>query len=173
MGVKIFSIILLLFVLEIAFLTTHEPITLDIKSSPLDFSNITFEQIQAYILTKEGTQATLKAQKALAYNDRNELYKVDANLYNSSHIDTIKADKAIQKDEIVHLYSDISYESNNTMLLKSDELLYNTKTKIAKSLAPFSLNHKNMNAKGSSFVFDTLQNILHAKYVTLTLEEEK
>ncbi len=173
MAVKIFSIILLLFVLEIAFLTTHEPITLDIKNTPLDFSNITFEKVQAYVITKDGMQATLKAQKALAYNNRNELYKVNAKVYNPTHIDTIKADRAIQKEVLLHLYSNISYESNNSMLLKSDELLYNTKTKIAKSLSPFSLVHKKLYAKGSRFVFDTKQNILHAKYIKLTLKEEK
>lgn len=173
MAVKIFAIILLLFVLEIAFLTTHKPITLEIKNTPIDFSNVTFENINTYIVTKEGIKATIWAKKALAYDTRNELYNTQSTLYNPTHIDYIKADKVIQNGEDLHLFGHIRYESNTSMLLKSDELLYNTKTKIVKSLSPFTMQHQELDSKGENFVFDTKQNILHATYVTLTLEEEK
>ena len=173
MAVKIFAIILFLFVLEIAFLTTHKPITLEIKNTPIDFSNVSFENIDTYIITKEGIKATLLAKQALAYDTRNELYNTQSTLYNLTHTDHIEADKAIQKGETLHMFGHIRYESNNSMLLKSDELVYNTKTQIVRSLSPFTMQHQKLDSKGESFVFDTIQNILHATYVTLTIEEEK
>lgn len=172
MAIKIFAIILLLILMEITFLSTKEPITLDIKNIKIDFSDISFEKLNAYLLTPEGIKGDLKASKALIYTTRNELYNIDAILYFEDHNDTLKADKAVYRKEILHLINNIYYRSNSTFLLKSDDLVYNIDTERVVSNTPFLLEYNSSQAQGNYLVYDAPLRHVKAKKVIFTFEED-
>ncbi len=173
MAVKIFAIILLLVIMEITFLSTKEPVTLEIRQPKLDFSDITFENLNAYLLTKEGLQGELRASRALAYKERNELYNIHTVLYFSDHNDTLQADKAIYRQNILHLLDNIVYKSNETFLLKSDDLVYNIDTERVISNTPFLLEQNRSRATGSYLVYDTRKREVSARDITFTIEEDR
>ncbi len=172
MAIKIFAIGLLLFILEIAYLSTHEPITLEIKKQNMDFSDITFENINAYVLTTEGIKTTLEASKALSYKDKNMLYNIKSHLIFDKRADTIIADEALHQNNTLYLKNNVVYESNNSTLLKSDDLVYNINKGIAISNAPFIMKQTNIDAKGSYFVYNTKEQYIKAKNIVINIEEK-
>ncbi len=172
MAIKIFAIGLLLFILEIAYLSTHKPITLEIKKQNIDFSDITFENINAFVLTKEGIKSTLKASYALNYKDKIMLYDIDSHLIFDKRADTIKADEAMHQNDTFYLKKNVVYESNDSTLLKTDDLVYNTTKGTAISDAPFIMKQENLDAKGSYFVYNTKERYIKAKNIVVNIEEK-
>ena len=172
MAVKIFAIILLLLIMEITFLSTKEPVTLEISHPKLDFSDITFENLDAYLFTVEGLRGELEASRALIYKDHDELYDIYAILYFSDHNDTLSARKADYRGEILHLSDDIVYRSNDTFLLKSNDLVYNIDTEVAVSQTPFLLEQNSSKATGDHLIYDAIKREVKAKDVVFTIEEE-
>ncbi len=172
MAVKIFAIGLLLFILEIAYLSTHKPITLEIKKQNIDFSDITFEDINAYVLTENGVKTTLEASKALSYKDKNMLYDIKSHLIFDKRADTIQADEAIHQSDTLYLKNNVIYESNDSTLLKSDDLVYNIDKGIATSNAPFIMKRKNFDAKGSYFVYNAKERYIKAENIIVNIEEK-
>ena len=158
--------------MEITFLSTKEPVTLEIKHPKLNFSDITFENLDAFLFTPEGLKGELKSSKTLIYKDHDELYDIYAILYFSDHNDTLKAKKAHYKGNILHLTDDITYRSNNTFLLKSDDLVYNIDTEVAVSQTPFLLEQNGSKATGNHLVYDAIKREVKAEDVVFTIEEE-
>ena len=158
--------------MEITFLSTHEPITLQIKQPKIDFSDITFETLDAYLLTPEGIKGHLEASKALAYKERNELYDIKSIIRFEDHEDKVKADKAVYRTDILHLINNIVYDSNGTFLLKSDDLVYNINKDIVISKTPFQLEHNNSSATGKYLIYNAKERFVKAKHIVFTIEEE-
>ena len=158
--------------MEITFLSTKEPVTLEIKQPKLNFSDITFENLDTFLFTPEGLKGKLQASTALIYKEHNELYGVRTILWFNDHNDTLRADKALYRQNILHLINNISYRSNNTFLLKSDDLVYNIDTEIAVSKTPFSLEGNRSKVTGSYLVYDTVKREVKANNVVFTIEEE-
>ena len=173
MAVKVFAIILLLLIMEITFLSTQKPVTLEIKHPKLDFSDITFENLDAFLFTPEGLEGKLEASKALIYKEYDELYNIRSVLWFNDYNDTLRADKAFYRKNILHLKNHIFYRSNNTFLLKSDDLVYNIDTEVAISNSPFSLEGKHSKATGSYLVYDTVKREVKANNVVFTIEDEE
>ena len=173
MVIKIFAVVLLLLVMEITYLSTQEPITLQIRQPKIDFSDVTFEKLDAYLITTERIKARLTADRALTYKTRNELYDINATLHFDDHDDSLVAQKAIYRPRTLHLINDIVYDSNHSLLLKSDDLVYNTHTDIAISHTPFRLEQKRAVAEGSYMEYHAKTRHLKANDVVFTIEEEE
>ncbi len=173
MVVKIFAIVVLLLVMEITFLSTQEPITLELKHEKIAFSDITFEKLHAWLITTEGLRGVLKAAKAQSFQTRNELAEVNATLFFTDHRDYIRADKALYTPEKLHLLDHIVYDSNHSLLFKSDDLVYNMQNGIATSNTPFTLEQDGARARGKSLVYDTKRRYAKAEDIIFTIEEEE
>ncbi len=173
MGLKIFAIILLLLVMEITFLSTQEPITFQVKPPRVDFSDITFEKLDAYMITPEGLKAQLQASKAESFKTRDELYDINATLYFRDHSDYLQARKALWQPETLHLTDDVRYDSNHTLLFKSDDLVYNVQSDIAVSGTPFRLEQNRSIVTGTYLEYHAKARYVKADRVTFTTEEEE
>lgn len=163
---------MLLLVMEITFLSRQEPITFQIKQPKIEFSDVTFEKLDATLITPERIKARLKADKALVYKDRNELYDINATLHFDDHDDWLQAQKAVYRPDEVRLIGDILYDSNHTLLFKSDDLVYNTRTDIAVSPTPFVLQKDGSTAEGKTMRYDAKTRHVTAEYVQFMIEEE-
>ncbi|HHD83652.1 MAG TPA: LPS export ABC transporter periplasmic protein LptC [Campylobacteraceae bacterium] len=173
MVLKIFAVVILLLVMEITFLSTQEPITLEIKQSNILFSDVTFEALHAYLITTEGLRADLRARRAETFKTRHELEEINATLFFSDHKDYIRADRGLYAPKTLHLLQDIVYDSNHSLLFKSDDLVYNMQNGIAHSDLPFTLLKDGAQAEGTSLRYDTRRRHVTAENIVFTIEEEK
>ena len=173
MVVKIFAIAILLLVLEITFLSTQEPITLELKKSKIAFSDVTFEHVQAYLITTEGMRGLLKAAEAQSFGTTNELSQIDATLFFKDHHDYITADRARYTPDRLHLFDHIVYDSNHSLLFKSDDLVYNIQNGIVTSHKPFTLDKDGAHAEGDSLLYDTKKRFAKAEKIRFTINEKE
>ena len=172
MAVKIFAIILLLVVMEITFLSTKEPITLEISHPKINFSDVTFENLKAHLITPEGMKGEMTASAALIYKTHDQLYHPNAILYFKERNDTIRADEAIYRSGILHLRHNVRYRSDAIFLLKSDDLVYNIAKERAVSHSPFWMEYNRSTASGKTLLYDAKKGYVKAHEVVFTHEEE-
>jgi len=164
-GVKIFAIFTFLFLFEIIFLNTNKFKDTSKRKNNLDYTDISFNNIDSYLITKDGVSSTLKASKVLKYKDRIDLFDINAMVTKNSKKSYIKADKSSIKEDIINLTGDVKYEDNNSIEIKSENLVYNKKSKIVTNKEPFVFNSKQGDINGNNLYFDQENGIVKAKNI--------
>ncbi len=154
MGLKIFSIILILFIAEITFLSTKKPKELKVSKKDINYSTIEFRGLQGCSIDKTGISQRITASRARKFKTHDELYDLNTTFIENNISHRLTAKRAHFKDDIFRLTKEVYYENNQSMQIKSEELEYNTKTKIAESKTPFTLTSKQGEMHGDTFVYD-------------------
>ena len=170
MGLKIFSIILILFIAEITFLSTKEPKILKVSKKDINYSTIKFTTLQGCTIQKEGISQRIRASKALKFKTYDELYDLNTSFLEQGIRHTLIAKKARYQDDILYLTGDVLYENNQSLHIKSKELEYNVKTKIAKSPVAFTLSSNQGIMIGDSFVYDMKNGALKGEKMHYSFE---
>lgn len=163
MALKIFAIAIILFLAEIVFLTTKDFKDSSNDRKDLDFTDISFENIQSYLITKESCEAKLEASKVLKYKDYAKIYDIKTEFTRQDRQNNIKANYALLKGDIIHLTGAVHYEDNASLVINSEDLVYNTKTKIVTIDLPFTLTSDGGNVKGNNLIYDQNSGTIKAK----------
>jgi LPS export ABC transporter protein LptC len=154
MALKIFTIILALFVAELTFLATKKPKELNHKKKQIITSDIEFTNLSGANIDKFGVKNHINAKKAIKFATYNEMYDIDASFSEKNLTHNIKAKKAIYKDEYLTFENNVIYENNQSLYIKTQNLEYNTKTEVASSSKAFILTSKESTMRGEGFVYD-------------------
>ncbi len=170
MALKLFTILLALFVAEITFLAFKEPKTISTKKDTLNHSTIKFTNIQSYSIDKNGIQNSIKASKALKFTQHDEIYDINISYKNDNREDQISAKKAIYTNGIFYLTQNVFYENNLSISLKSEELEYDSKNRVARSNLPFKFYNKQGNMIGEGFRYDIQNQIFKSNKVKFEIE---
>ncbi len=173
MGLKIFTIILILFIAEITFLSTKEPKSLQRAKKDINFSTITFTSLQGVHIDSHGISDHIAASKALKFKTHDELYDLNASFQQQGITHQLHAKKARFQNDNLTLQEDVKYENNQSMQIKSRELEYNTKTKIVKSTSPFTLTSKQGIMIGERFEYDMAKKSLKGEKMHYTFEDKE
>jgi len=168
MALKIFAIAMVLFLAEVVFLTTKDFKDSSTDRKDIDFTDIAFEDIKSYLITKDGCEAKLKAEKILKYNNHAEAFNVETEFLKQDKKNYIKANKAIIKNSIIHLTDNVNYENNASMHIKSEDLVYNTKTKVTTIDSPFILTSNQGTVRGKHLSYDQKNGIIKADNINYT-----
>jgi len=171
MALKIFAIAIILFIAEIVFLTTKDFKESTTDRKDIDFTDITFEKIQSYHITREGCKAKLEASEVLKYKDYAKIYDIKTEFTHKNKQSHIKADKALLSGDRIHLLGDVNYEDNESLEIKSEDLLYNTKTKIVTIDVPFRLTSQSGNVAGNNLIYDQINGTIKAKNIKYESEQ--
>lgn len=154
MGLKIFAIILILFIAEITFLSTKEPRVLKVTKKDIRYASIEFKGIKGCSLDKNGISEQLTASSASKFSTYDELHDLNTTFHQNGLSHTLIAKRARYQYNDLYLSGDVHYENNESMHIKSEELEYNTKTKIVQSASAFTLTSDKGVMHGDSFVYD-------------------
>ncbi len=154
MGLKIFTIILILFIAEITFLSTKEPKVLNVSKEDINYSTIKFIGLQGASIDANGISERIVASKALKFKTHDELYDLNTTFHKEGVSHTLIASQARYQNELLFLKGDVTYENNQSLHIKSEELEYNVKTKIVTSPSAFRLTSNKGIMIGDSFVYD-------------------
>ncbi len=173
MALKIFAIAIILFLAEIVFLTTKDFKDHESLRDDIDFTDIAFENIDGYLITKNGIEVKLKASKVLKYSDKSKIFDIKADFLHQNIKNQITAEEATLKEDIMELNKNVHYENNNSVQIDTQNLVYNTKTEIITAKFPFTLTSNKGDVKGDSFIYNQKNGIMKAQKIKYTSLETK
>ncbi len=165
MGVKIFSIVLILFAAELLFLSTKEPKKISISKEDINYTTIEFENLNAFKIQKDGVHDSLKASKALKYKNYSKLFDIDTKIKKDGLLHNISSKSATYTTDKITFTPNVKYENNNSITIKTDILTYLIDKKVASSDKPFELIGKNYRVSGDSFHYDIKDGKLDGKNI--------
>lgn len=112
-----------------------------------------------YTLTSESMNRIVHSKKAIRYKNRDEMYNGILTLRgkDSKNIvitDTLLSDKIVKRGDNFKFLNNVKFTRNDYVNLKTDELLYNSKTKVATNSLPFEGNYFKNYIKGVNIYLD-------------------
>ncbi len=173
MALRIFAIAILLFLAEIVFLTTKDFKDYQNEKNDIDFTDIAFENINGYLITKDGLEAKLDASRLLKWGDRSQLFDAQALFLHQNRQNSISANEVLLEEDTMYFSGDVHYENNESLDIKSQTLVYNTKTEVLDSTMPFKLTSMQGDVNGDSFVYEQKEGIIRIKKVKYTSFENE
>ncbi len=174
MGVKIFTVLLFLFVAELTFLATKEPKDLSHKDEIALQTDLSFSALHGTFMTPEGVTQELHASKAIRYNDHETLEDINASYTEGNLTHQVRAKSATHRDHMIRFEDQVFYQNSQDLRILTQILEYNMTQKVITSPTPFQLWQKrDIQAKGSGFVYDLAQKKLQATQVHYIQEVEE
>ncbi len=173
MVIKVFAIVVVLFLAEIVFLSTKDFDDKQNDRKDIDFTDIAFENIEAYLISKDEVVAKLEAKKVLKYSQKSEIFDIKAEFLHKNLKNSIVSDKATLEGDIMKLSGDVHYENNNSIKIDTQNLLYNTKTEIVLTNYPFILTSLRGDVEGDSFIYDQKSGTIKADKIKYKSFETK
>jgi len=124
---------------------------------------IGFENSQMYEITTNGITQIVESKKALVFDDRKELYDASIVLKKQNKDDTIStdivsADAIIKVKNNIYLTGDVNCQLADGTVIKTEQLNYNIKNKIAKNSTTFEIKRLTDQFSGRDLYFDGIKN---------------
>ncbi len=165
MALKIFTIIMALFVAEITFLATKEPKKLKNKERKILTANLEFDKLKGFSIDEKGVTNSLHASKVLRFDNKEQLFDIDAKYIDKNITHLIKAKEAIHQNDTIVFKERVDYQNSKEIEIVGKNLEYNIKTKVISSAMPFELKKDNTTLYGKNFIYDMKQELLQANKI--------
>lgn len=129
------------------------------KSVDKDIPLLIFDEPIMYTLTTQSMNRIVYSKKATRYKDRDQLINGALTLRsmdskNGEITDTLLSDMIIKRGDDFKFLNNVKFTRNDYVTIKTNELLYNSKTKIATNTLPFEGNYFNHYIKGVNIYLD-------------------
>lgn len=154
MAIRIFYFGIAIFSVMMVILSVQTPYFSDFFKNELNLAETEMSKIVDYEVTNEKINARYKAQKGIRYKDKDEFENFKGLVLGNDTNHTLSSKKAIYKGEIIEFLDDAKYKNSDEINYISDEIIYNTKTKIATSNKPFILWQNENNVTGLTLKYD-------------------
>ncbi len=175
MVIKLFVFLILLFSILSYFIPVENT---NKKESNEDIAMLTFNDSTMYTLNTSNMNRIINAKKVLRFKSKDVMHKGSLILKskdqnNKEITDILFSDIIIKRgDEFTFKYN-VKYTRDNFISLNTNELLYNSKSKIAKNTLPFEGNYYNNYIKGENIYLDLLNYNMKSNNAHFEIEIEK
>lgn len=123
-------------------------------------AQIIFDNSTLYTLNTENIDKIVNSSQALRYKNRDVLYDGKIILRaNDETTDYIESDIIVRRKDNYKFLNNVKYNKDNNILLNTQELFYNTKTKIAKNNKPFDGYYYDSKLEGTNLYLDSTKSI--------------
>ncbi|OQX75115.1 MAG: hypothetical protein B6D59_00210 [Campylobacteraceae bacterium 4484_4] len=173
MALKILVLVLLLFVFEIAFLTTKEPKIFEELKQDINFTDISFDHIRAFSITPNGIEAQVTAAQVKKHTTFSELFDTDAYFINRNVLDHVRSDYTRFENNLFTFSDHVLFENNTSLKIRSHKITYDTQKRVATSHTPFILTSLEGNATGDNLFYDRMRGIIRADHVKFVISERE
>ena len=134
-------------------------VTIDEESSSSvkkEKAQIVFDNSTLYTMSTQNIDRIVNSTKALKYKNRDVMYDGKIILRaKDNRTDYIESDVIIKRKDDYKFLNNVKYNKENDITLNTNELFYNTKTKIAKNSKPFDGYYYEHKIKGTNLYLDT------------------
>jgi len=150
--VKIFYFVVAIFSAVMIFLAAQDPYLANVLKVDTKISNMQVNDVVDYEINSTKISGVYESDELNRYSDRDEFLDF--------------------KDEII-FQKNANYENNDSLKFKSDEVIYNTKTKIVRSEANFTITRNGDKALGDSGSYDLGKKQTQIKGLRAWVEEKQ
>jgi len=142
---------------------------------PLDIKQQTFKNVPVfeissftlYEIDKNSLSTFMKGDSAVKYSDKYLISNINYTDNSKKYLANMQAKQGIYKDNIINLVGDVTYDREDGLAFKSQELIYNKKTNITKTDKSFMLYQGKNSVIGTSLRYNNVLNNAEAKNVTV------
>ncbi|PLY05104.1 MAG: hypothetical protein C0625_13800 [Arcobacter sp.] len=143
-----------------------------------DIVLLSFNDSTMYTLTPDSMNRIIYSKKVLRYKNRDVMIEGALTLKgkdkdNKEITDILYADIIIKRDDIFNFFNNVRYRRDETITLNTDELFYNSKSKIATNTLPFDGTYFNNYIKGEQIYLDMNKYYMKANDTHFEVEIQK
>ena len=153
MVIKIFYIVIAIFSVAMVFLSVQTPYFEEMFKENLNVSNMEMQGVKDYQVG-EKISGEFRAKNVIRYKDRDEFYEFEA-VINDDMNHTMSSQTATKKGDNIKFNGDAHYQNSDNFDYKSEEIIYNQKTKIVRSDVPYTLTQGENKVTGDKISYDT------------------
>ncbi len=171
--VKIFYFVVAIFSVVMIFLAAQDPYLANVLKIDTKISNMQINDVVDYEINSTKISGVYEADELNRYNDKDEFLDFKAKILRGNLKHFLSSDKAISQNDEIIFQKNANYENNDSLKFISDEVIYNTKTKIVRSEANFTLIRNNDKALGESGSYDLGKKQMQVKGLRAWVEENQ
>lgn len=171
--IKIFYLVIAIFSVTLAFLFSSDPYYAEQFKRNLQVSNTQATNFTDYEINASKVAAIYKANEINRYDKFDEAKGFSATILRGAQTHFLSSDSALMKANEVKFTGKAHYENNESLKFSSDEIIYNTQSKIVRSDVPFVMTQGSDRANGSSISYDTTKQQIKAKDIKAWVEQER
>ena len=165
MGISKFLFVLIILTIVFLFLEKEVVVT---NISKQEKPKVSFYNSTMYEITESSINQIVISEIAKLYNKREELYEatiVTKAKENSNNNDTntVSGNKIIKKEDIIYLTGAVNLILSDKTNIKTEQLDYNTKTKIATNKVDFVAIRDNDTFYGNTLFLDSINEKIEAQ----------
>jgi len=172
MGINKFMILLIIFTVIFLFVDKEQRVTTVKKEEK---PKVSFFDSVMYKITEKNVEQIVRSKQADIYNKTDKLtdaiiiVKSDKNSYDTN---TISANSMVKIGDKVYLSDSVNLQLSDGTSIKTEQLNYNLKTKIAENSVPF-VGVKNEDIfRGTNLFLDSISEHIKAKKATIKMKVE-
>lgn len=172
MAIKNFALFLFLFAIGGLFFSSQTTQSQIIsKEKPM----LVFDNSTMYTLSELGVERIVNSTKAERYKNKDIMQngKIIMRAKDRNITDYVSANTIIKRGDKFEFLKNAKYNRENYISLKSDEMFYNAKTKIATNNIPFKGRYYDNILNGEKLYFDTNTSVIKANKAHFEIETEK
>lgn len=175
MAIRLFAISLFV----VAILSYFIPVQMDNKNiAEDDVPLLTFNNSTMYTMDTQSMNRVVYAKQALRYKTKDIMNNAamtmkDFDKNGKEITDTLYADVIIKKGDIFNFFNNVKYKRDDFVTLNSDEMVYDSKRRIATNTKPFDGTYYNHYIKGSDIYLDMNKYYMKSKNTHFEIELTK
>jgi hypothetical protein len=165
MVIRVFVFLLLIFSVISYFIPVESK---NKKDSNKDIPLLSFKDSTMYTLTPESMNRIIYSKQTMRYSNRDVMHEGALTLQGKDKDqkdvnEVLYADLIVKRGDIFRFLSNVKYRKDDYIKLNTDELIYNSKTKIATNSLPFDGYYFNDYIKGKNIYLDMNRYYMKAK----------
>ncbi|MCD8213028.1 MAG: LPS export ABC transporter periplasmic protein LptC [Campylobacter sp.] len=155
------------------FLALQDPYFAEQFKQDLNVSSMQANDVLDYEMNASAISAIYEADEVNRYSDKDEFLKFKAQILRGNLKHDISSDKVILRGDNVKFVGNARYDNNNSLKFFSEEVIYNTKTKIARSDSDFVMTKNTDKATGESGTYDLVRKQTRIKGLKAWIEQDE
>lgn len=153
MVIRIFYLAIAVFSVAMVILNMQAPYLRDFFKDEIIIANMEMNDIIDYELA-QNVDMKIISDNGVRYNDRDEFKNFYGEMYASDTNHTLRSDIAIHKDGVLTFVGNVKYKNDDNLTYDTQELIYDTKSKIATSNKPYIATRNQDKVIGESLKYD-------------------
>lgn len=154
MALRIFYFGIAIFSVAMVILAVQTPYLSDFFKDELDIASLEMHTIIDYEVDEQIVSGKYEADKGVRYSNKDEFINFTGFVVGEDINHTLSSDLAIYEGDEIHFINNARYYSSDAFNYTSDEIIYNTATKIVLSNKPFTLWQYENNVTGLTIKHD-------------------